>query len=78
METTIDTTIPVHPYEQIANQLRQAITAGEYTSKVPSVNDLATMFDVSPGTAARALHILRDEGLVVGRPGLGTFVRKPS
>lgn len=76
METTIDVTSPVYPKEQIANKLRQAIADGEYPDKLPSVTDLARMFNVAPGTAQRALNILKAEGLTVGRPGLGTFVRR--
>lgn len=76
METTIDVTIPVPAKEQIAEQLRQAIKSGEYTDRLPSVNELADMFSVAPGTAQRALNILKAEGLTVGRPGVGTFIRR--
>ena len=34
-------------------------------------------FDVARATARHAAEVLRDEGLVVRVPGLGTFVRKP-
>ena len=77
MEITIDVTSPVYPYVQIADQLRAAIASGKITDKLPSVTKIARDANVAPGTAQRALNILRDEGLIIGRPGLGTFVRRP-
>jgi len=34
-------------------------------------------FGVARATARHAVELLREEGLVVKVPGLGTFVRKP-
>ena len=76
MEITIDVTSPVYPYEQIAGQLRDAIASGKITDRLPSVTEIAESAGVAPGTAQRALNILKREGLTVGRPGLGTFVRR--
>jgi len=76
VEITIDVTSPVYPYEQIAGQLRDAIASGEITDRLPSVTEIAESAGVAPGTAQRALNILKREGLTVGRPGLGTFVRR--
>lgn len=72
----IDVKSPVHPYVQIADQLRAAIASGEITDLLPSLTDIAEETGVAIGTVSRAVKILRDEGLVYGVPGRGTFVRR--
>lgn len=69
---------PVPPSRQIAGFLRAKIEAGEYPpdSKIPSRLALAHEYEVSPETAAKAVRILRDEGLVQVVPGYGVFVVK--
>ena len=59
-----------------AGFLRAKIKSGEYPhdSKIPSRIDLAHQYGVSPETAAKAVRILRDEGLVQVVPGYGVFV----
>ena len=42
-------------------------------SRVESTRKLAERFHVAPATAAKALRMLKDEGLVVTRQGYGTF-----
>jgi DNA-binding GntR family transcriptional regulator len=39
---------------------------------------LAEELDVAPMTIQRALRVLKDEGLIYGKPGLGTFVTRDS
>jgi len=67
---------PVPPSRQIAEILRQKISSGELppNSKVPSRIQLAGEYGVSPETAAKAIRILREEGLVIVVSGYGTFV----
>jgi GntR family transcriptional regulator len=67
---------PVPPSRQIANLLREQIASGELPpdSKLPSRLQLAAEHGVSQDTAAKAVRILRDEGLVVVVPGYGVFV----
>ena len=72
----IDVKSPVHPYVQIADQLRAGIAAGEYTDVLPSLTEIAEDADVAIGTAWRAMQLLKKEGLVYGVPGRGTFVRR--
>ena len=72
----IDVTSPVHPYVQIANQLRAGIADGTYTDQLPSLTEIAEEAGVVVGTVSRAIEILKDEGLVYGVPGRGTFLRK--
>ena len=62
------------PYQQVAARLRERIQAGELGPRLPSYMTLAHDLDVSPMTVQRAIGVLRDEGLVVTRPGRGTFV----
>ena len=76
VKVTVLRTVPLYDKEQIADQLRQAIASGEITHKLPSVQDIARQANVAPGTARRALNILKAEGLTVGRPGIGTFIRR--
>lgn len=67
---------PVPPSQQIAADIREKIKSGDYPpdSKIPSRIDLAAAWGVSPETAAKAVRILRDEGLVVIVPSYGAFV----
>jgi DNA-binding GntR family transcriptional regulator len=71
---------PVPPSRQIAAFLRQKITSGELApdSKLPSHMSLAHEYGVAPETAAKAVKILREEGLVQVVPGYGTFVTGPA
>lgn len=63
-------------YQQVADDLRRKIRDGEYApgQRLPSHRDLCGIYDVSTGTARKALRVLRDEGTAVMTPGLGTFV----
>jgi len=45
--------------------------------RIPSVHTIAEHHHVSHRVAARALEILKGEGMVVSRPGEGDFVRHP-
>lgn len=64
-------------YQRIADQLRAAIRAGEYPpdSRMPAETDLVERFRVSLPTVRQALGVLRTEGLIESRHGIGTFVR---
>ena len=76
VELAIDVTSPVHPYVQLANQLREGIATGKYTDKVPSTTEIVKETGCAYNTARRALNLLAKEGLVDGIPGRGTFVRR--
>ena len=45
-------------------------------SRIPSLDDLVAEFDLAEMTVRRAIKILIDEGLIVTRPGRGTYVAK--
>lgn len=74
---TLDPDDPRAPYVRAADGLRAAIQAGDLKpgTQLPSLPDICTEYDISPGTARSAVRVLRDEGLVVTRQGKGTFVR---
>ena len=65
-------------YVQLANVLRGRIETGEMPrgSRIPSLDDLVAEFDLAEMTVRRAIKILIDEGLIVTRPGRGTYVAK--
>jgi DNA-binding GntR family transcriptional regulator len=76
MKITIDADSGQHPYIQIANQLRDAITTREITSRLPSLMELTEQTGAAPNTIRRAIRVLVDEGLVYTVPGRGAFVRR--
>lgn len=65
--------MPVTPAESIAATLRRELEPCAPGTPVMSTRKLADRFDVAPATAAKALRMLRDQGLVVTRQGFGTF-----
>lgn len=69
---------PRPSYLQVAARLRDAVTDGTYPlgSRLPSVRALAEEYGVATATAAKATDVLKREGIVQGRPGLGTVVRE--
>ncbi|MGI8815331.1 MAG: GntR family transcriptional regulator [Pseudonocardia sp.] len=73
----LDPDDPRAPYIRAADGLRAAIQAGEIApgAQLPSLPEICAEYDVSPGTARSAVRVLRDEGLVVTRHGVGSFVR---
>lgn len=66
------------PYVQLANLLRERIRPGEYPPgrAIPSVERIRQETGLAVKTIRRATRVLEDEGLVVIRPGWGTFVAK--
>ncbi|MFG2826365.1 GntR family transcriptional regulator [Streptomyces sp. NPDC048434] len=65
-------------YERIADELREAIRAGELRpgDKLPAESKLAERFRRSVPTIREALRSLRDEGLIEKHHGRGNFVRR--
>lgn len=70
------TTVREIRYRQIAHELRERVRTGVYGPGrlLPSEADLGAEFDASRVTVRRALELLRDEGLVDARQGVGWFV----
>lgn len=67
-------------YADIAADITARIKSGEYKpgEKLPSYTQLSELYSVSFSTAARAVALLRDRGLVVGAPGRGVYVKEPT
>jgi GntR family transcriptional regulator len=63
-------------WEQVAAEIRRAIAEGEAKpgERMPLAKDLATVLGVNRNTVLRALHQLRDEGLLEIRQGRGITV----
>ncbi|MGW4774954.1 GntR family transcriptional regulator [Nocardia sp. NPDC004278] len=66
-------------YELIADDIRRQIEAGELIpgDRIPGEAALVERYKVSPPTLRQALSVLRTEGLLEARHGIGTFVRRP-
>jgi GntR family transcriptional regulator len=76
---SIDLDDPRPSYLQLADSLKADVARGHYGvgDRLPAVRDLAAKFKVSNATAARAVGVLQQDGIVVSRPGIGTVVRNP-
>ncbi|MFJ4411898.1 GntR family transcriptional regulator [Streptomyces sp. NPDC088910] len=67
------------PYAQIAAHYTDLITSGELQpgALLPSIKSISQEWQVSTGTAEKALRTLRSAGLVRGIHGIGTEVLDP-
>ena len=72
--TVVDHRDPTPLYQQLATILRDQITSGQITDKLPSESYLQQQHDVARGTVRRAIEILTEEGLVYTIGARGTFV----
>ena len=67
-------TTPLH--HQVAAEIRRAIAEGEAGpgERLPLAKDMAAVLGVNKNTVLRALHIVRDEGLLDFQRGRGITV----
>jgi GntR family transcriptional regulator len=67
-------------YQQLAEALRTGIEAGRIGigDLLPTEAVLARQFDVSRHTVREALRVLREQGLITSRQGMGSRVRASS
>ena len=72
----LDRDNPLDLHEQVAGEIRRAITDGEAKAgeRLPPAKDLAAILGVNTNTVLRALRQLRDEGLLEFRRGHGITV----
>lgn len=68
-----------NPYQRIAADLRGAIAAGALAvgDKIPPVVELASRYNVSTGTAHRAIAKLKKDGLISSSRGKRAVVTNP-
>lgn len=67
---------PVPLYRQIVDQIKEKVLSGELPpgTPLPSIRQLAEEAMTSVITTKRAYSELENEGIIVTRPGLGSFV----
>jgi GntR family transcriptional regulator len=65
------------PHRQIAAQLRAQIRRGDWApgERLPSIPAIAQTYGVAKQTVQRTIDQLRVEGLLITKPGSGTYVR---
>src|SRR5689334_9615454 len=63
-------------WRQIADQIRQAISTGEFADRLPPEMTLATRFGVNRHTVRGAISALVQEGVLRAEQGRGTFVER--
>lgn len=73
----VDKTLSTPLYRQVYNALARDIENGVYplATPLPPERELSTMFGVDRITIRRALDILSTAGMVVRKPGSGTYVQ---
>ena len=76
ISVNIDRSEPVALHDQVAAEIRRAIAEGEAGpgERLPLVKDIAAVLGVNKNTVLRAMHILRDEGLLDFTRGRGITV----
>lgn len=78
IEFHLDGYSKVATYMQLVQQVKQSLRVGliEPGDQLPKVREVAESLAINPNTVLKAYRQLEIEGLVEGRPGLGTFVRR--
>lgn len=78
LDFKIDASSGVAPYSQLVAQVKQALRLGwlQPGDKLPTAHEVAAGVAINPNTVQKAYRELEYEGLVVGRPGQGTFVQR--
>jgi GntR family transcriptional regulator len=76
LDVNIDRSDPLPLHDQVAAEIRRAIADGEAGpgDRLPLAKDLAAVLGVNKNTVLRALHILREEGLLEFKRGRGITV----
>ncbi len=78
LDFRIDPTSGIAPYTQLVQQVKQALRLGwlQPGDKLPTAHEVAASVAINPNTVQKAYKELEYEGLIAGRPGLGTFVQR--
>jgi GntR family transcriptional regulator len=74
----LDTRSGLAPYLQLVQQTKDAMRLGllHPGDQLPTVKEVVASIAINPNTVLKAYRELEREGLVEGRPGVGTFVLK--
>jgi GntR family transcriptional regulator len=72
----LDTRSGVPTYMQLVNQVRRSVRNGILRSgdRLPTAREVVAALAINPNTVLKAYTQLESEGLVISRPGLGTFI----
>jgi GntR family transcriptional regulator len=76
MQIRIDNSSDRPVYQQIMDQVKRDIALGRLgkDERLPTVRQLAGQIAINPNTIAKAYQQLEREGIIMTRPGAGTFV----
>jgi GntR family transcriptional regulator len=76
MFSRVDSNDQTSLHDQVAAQIRRSIAEGDARpgDRLPPAKDLAAVMHVNTNTVLRALRVLRDEGLLEFRRGMGVRV----
>jgi GntR family transcriptional regulator len=76
LDVKVDRSEALALHDQVAAEIRRAIADGEAGpgERLPLAKDLAAVLGVNKNTVLRALHILREEGLLDFQRGRGITV----
>jgi multiple sugar transport system substrate-binding protein len=74
--TNIDRSSPIPIYHQLKTLIRGQIESGLWRpgDRIPTEQELCQLYDISRAPVRQALKELAQEGVLIRRPGLGTFV----
>jgi len=78
IEFYLDANSGMAPYLQLIHQVRQYLRVGLLSEgdQLPTVKDVVGRLAINPNTVLKAYRELEYEGLVLARPGIGTFVTR--
>jgi DNA-binding transcriptional regulator YhcF (GntR family) len=77
IEFRLDPSSGVPTYLQLVHQVEHALRLGylEPGDQLPKVRDVVASLAINPNTVSKAYRELETKGLIVGRPGQGTFIQ---
>src|SRR3984893_3663259 len=76
IEFRLDPASGVPTYIQLVHQVEHALRLGYLKpgDQLPKVRDVVASLAINPNTVSKAYRELETKGLIVGRPGQGTFI----
>jgi len=76
IEFRLDSGSGVPTYLQLVHQVEHALRLGYLKpgDQLPKVRDVVASLAINPNTVSKAYRELETKGLIVGRPGQGTFI----